>query len=55
MNFVEPGRNSKNLEETQKAWRKFPKMFWPPCNELLIIFLVTKQKNLNMHELNIYL
>ena len=24
-------KNSKNLEEIQKTWRKFPKIFWPPC------------------------
>ena len=21
----------KNLKEIQKTWRKFPKIFWPPC------------------------
>ena len=34
MYFQKPGRNSKyskNLEEIQKTWRKFPKIFWPPC------------------------
>jgi len=34
MVFQKPGRNSKNsknLEEIQKTWRKFPKNLWPPC------------------------
>ena len=34
MYFQKPGRiskNSKNLEEIQKTWRKFPKKLWPPC------------------------
>jgi len=33
MVFQKPGRNSKNsknLEEIQKTWRKFPKNLWPP-------------------------
>ena len=29
-NLKKPGRNSKILEEIQKTWRKFPKIFWPP-------------------------
>ena len=32
-NLKKPGRiskNSKNLEEIQKTWRKFPKNLWPP-------------------------
>ena len=33
-NLKKPGRNSKNsknLEEIQKTWRKIPKNLWPPC------------------------
>ena len=33
-NLKKLGGNSKNydnLEEIKKTWRKFPKIFWPPC------------------------
>ena len=34
-----PGRNSKNsinLEEIQKTWKKCPKILWPPCDTHLV-------------------
>ena len=31
MYFQQPGRNSKNLEEIQKTWKKLSKNLWQPC------------------------
>ena len=51
MFFQKPGRNSKNsknMEEIQKTWRKFPKNLWPPCITIFIILNSFYMFNLKM-------
>ena len=60
MYFQKPGRNSKNskkLEEIQKTWSKFPKIFMPPRiiqeNRNIYIFSIIKleMKTYNKNQL----
>ena len=46
-NLKKPGRNSKNLEEIQKTWRKFTKNLWPPCYKY--IFAIEQISVVNKH------